>query len=97
MGALTTYFRAVYKQVVLAKFKYFTISINQVTIPGLISSNQEYCSANQPKDLILLGYSGLIIKWQSALDSDFTTPTDILNTTNTLTGTDIGLSTNHLL
>jgi hypothetical protein len=35
----------------------------------------------------------LIIKWQSALDSDFTTPTDILNTTNTLTGTDMGLST----
>ena len=94
MGALTTttYFRAVVQTGSTSlNSNIVTISINQATIPGLISSNQEYCSANQPTDLILLGYSGLIIKWQSALDSDFTTPTDILNTTNTLTGTDMGI------
>ena len=68
-----------------------TIAIDQATIPGLISSNQEFCSATQPKDLNLVDNSGLIIKWQSALNSDFTTPTDIINTTNTLKGIDIGI------
>ena len=94
MGILTatTYFRAVVtiggKTI---NSTIVTIAINKTTIPGVISSNQEFCSASQPADLILSGNYGLVVKWQSALNSDFTTPTDIINTTNTLTGTAIGI------
>lgn len=90
----TTYFRAV---VTIGSktlnSTIVTIAINQATIPGIISSNQEFCSASQPADLILEGNCGSVVKWQSALDSDFTTPIDIENTTNTLSGIAIGTVT----
>jgi hypothetical protein len=93
MGNLTatTYFRAV---VTIAgqtqNSTAATVVINQASIPGLISSNQEICFASQPADLIFLGNCGLVIKWQSSADADFTVPTDIENTTNTLSGATIG-------
>lgn len=89
--SVTTYFRAV---VTIGdktlNSTIVTIAINQATIPGIISSNQEFCSASQPAVLILEGNCGLVVKWQSALDSDFTIPTDIVNTTNTLSQTAMG-------
>ena len=94
IGNLTvlTYFRAVVT--IGGKTIYSTsakIAITQATVPGVVSSSQEFCSASQPNDLFLLGNSGLIIKWQSAINSDFTNPKDIPNTTNTLTGIAIGI------
>lgn len=60
-------------------------------VGGTGSPNQSFCSASTPADLILSGNSGYVIKWQSALTSDFAVATDILNTTNTLSGATIGV------
>ena len=94
VGALnsTTYFRAIVTiENTISYSTTATIAINKETIPLVVSGNQDYCSPTQPEDLVLSGNTATIIKWQSALDAIFTTPTDITNTTNTLTGTDIGI------
>ncbi|WP_366184713.1 ice-binding family protein [Flavobacterium ovatum] len=88
----TTYFRAIVTIGSTTKNSTIaTITIDPATIPLIVSSNQEFCSATQPENLILSGSNGLVIKWQSATDSDFTTPTDIINTTNILNGIEIGI------
>jgi hypothetical protein len=96
MGVITgpTYFRAIVTNAGNTLFtNVVTVSIKQVEdiIPGIISSNQYLCSASQPEDLILSGHSESVIKWQSASDYEFTNPVDIANTTNTLSGADIGI------
>ena len=61
-----------------------------ILVGGTVSSNQAFCSASVPADLILSGYSGGVVKWQSSLTSDFAIATDIYSTETTLTGTSIG-------
>ena len=69
------------------------ITVNPASIGGTVSSDQTICSGTQPSTLTLAGNNGTIIKWQKASDSAFTSPTDITNTTATLTGSAIGTLT----
>jgi trimeric autotransporter adhesin len=94
IGALTsnTYFRAVVQNGICssANSAFILVTIDAVTVGGAVSSNQTICEGSQPADLTLSGQTGSVIKWESSLDAAFTTPTDIIVTTTTLTGATIG-------
>ena len=61
------------------------------SVAGIISANQSICSNSQPASITLLGNSGTI-QWQSSTDN--VTFTNIAGeTTNTLSGTAIGVLT----
>lgn len=62
-----------------------------VLLGGSVSSDQAICSGAQPADLVLTGYTGTVVKWQSAPDASFALPTDIDISAATLSGADIGL------
>ncbi len=59
-------------------------------IGGTVSSNQSICSNAIPNDLVLTGNVGAILKWQKALNSNFTNPIDIAVTSTTLPGASVG-------
>jgi hypothetical protein len=97
IGSLTTntYFRAVIQNGVCATANSASvlISIDAITVGGTVSSDQTICSGTMPADLTLSGHTGSVIKWESSLDAGFTSPTDIIETSATLTGTTIGTLT----
>lgn len=89
----TTYYRAVVQNGILPEeySSYVTVTVSEATVGGLVSSNQTICSNSQPNDITLSGYTGTILKWQSATNADFISPTDIfLSTSATLTGENMG-------
>ncbi len=62
-----------------------TVTVNQVTNGGTASSNQIICSGETPSAITLASSVGSVVKWQSSSDAAFTSPTDITNTSTTLT------------
>lgn len=56
----------------------------------LLSKNQSIASETIPADLVLTGNSSPVIKWQSATNNTFTTPTDILHYSPVLSFSCIG-------
>jgi len=97
IGSLTTntYFRAVVQSGVcsVAYSASVLITIDALTVGGTVSANQTICSGSQPADLTLSGHTGSVIKWEASLDAGFTSPSDILVTSSTLTGATIGALT----
>ncbi len=71
-----------------------TVTVLAPTVGGTIASHQTICSGSQPANLTLSGNTGSVLYWQSSANSSFTTPTNIANTSNTLTGATIGSLTN---
>jgi len=59
-----------------------TITVVPMPIGGSIAGSDTVCSASNGGTLTLSGYSGTIVKWQSATIADFSDATDI-NTTST--------------
>ncbi len=94
IGPLTssTYFRAVVQNGVCSEAYSASvlISIDALTVGGSVSADQTICSGTQPSDLTVSGHTGSVIKWESSLDGVFTSPSDILVTSTTLTGATIG-------
>jgi hypothetical protein len=89
----TTYYRAVVQNGILPEeySSYVTVTVSQTTVGGIVGSNQTICSNSQPNDITLSGFTGTILKWQSASNADFTSPTDIfLSTSAILTGENMG-------
>jgi|GEM_PF-1211126 len=62
----------------------FIISVGQATQGGVVSSDTTVCSVFNSTVLLLNGYQGSIIKWESSEYSDFSVATDIWTTTDTL-------------
>ncbi len=97
IGSLTatTYFRAVVQSgnCSSANSSAATITVSAVSVGGAVASNQAICSGSTPANLTLSGNTGSVVKWQKASDAAFTTPTDIANTSTTLTGATIGALT----
>ena len=97
IGSLTTntYFRAVVQSGVCSVdySSSVLITIDALTVGGTVSADQTICSGSQPADLTLTGHTGSVIKWESSLDSSFSSPTDIFITSTTLTGVTIGALT----
>src|SRR5678815_377722 len=87
-----TWFRAVVQSGVCtaANSASVTITVNPVSVGGSVASAQTICSGNTPANLTLSGQTGSVVKWQKSSDAAFTLPTDIANTTTTLTGASIG-------
>jgi hypothetical protein len=52
----------------------------------VLSANQTIVSGALPDDLVLTGNISPVVKWQSATNSSFTNPTNILQFTTTLSG-----------
>ena len=94
IGSLTanTYLRAVVQSGVCSfdNSSYILVTVDATTVGGTVSSDQTICSGFQPANLTLTGYTGSIIKWESSIDSVFTSPIDIIITSDTLTGSTIG-------
>ncbi len=69
--------------------------VNATSVGGTVSSDQIICSGTQPSSLTLSGNTGNVIKWQSSADAAFTSPTDIIVTSTTLTGAQAGTLTSN--
>ncbi|MEK7199641.1 MAG: PKD-like domain-containing protein, partial [Bacteroidota bacterium] len=90
----TTLFRAVVQNGVCS-FTYVnpvTITVNPISAPGTLTSDAMVCAGSNNGTLTLSGYTGNIIRWESSSDNG-TTWTNIANTTNTLTYTNLTITT----
>ncbi len=63
------------------------------TAPGQVTGGTTVCAPTNSTKLTLTGYTGNIIKWQSSLSSNFSSTTDIANTTDSLTITNLTVKT----
>jgi gliding motility-associated-like protein len=98
MGTLTAnrYYRAVVTNGVCppANSNIISVIVNDLSVSGTASANQEICSGSQPADIVLVGNTGAV-QWQSASNIDFTN--DLVNiagaTNNTLTSAQMGTLT----
>lgn len=71
-----------------------TVTVDALTVPGTLASSQVLCSGTAPSNLVLMGYTGSIIRWEYANDAAFTSGvTPIVNTTDTLTAAQMGAFT----
>lgn len=66
------------------------VTILTPSVGGTLSSNQSVCFGTSADDLQLTGFTGQITHWQIASDAAFTSPVNIGNTTDILTGSEIG-------
>jgi hypothetical protein len=71
------------------------ITVDPTPIGGTLSGSQILCSDTSPSAITLSGYSGTIVRWESADDAAFTVNVaTIANTTDTLTPAQMGAITN---
>lgn len=70
--------------------------VNDLSVGGTVASNQNISSGGNAADINLSGNTGSVIKWQRSTISDFSTFTDVENTTNTVSGASIGAITQTL-
>ncbi|WP_310586643.1 choice-of-anchor Q domain-containing protein, partial [Runella limosa] len=84
IGNLTanTYFRAVVQSGVCSEAvsSSVLITVNPVSVGGVVSSAQTICSGTSPLDVSLSGQTGNVVKWQKSSDANFSTPVDIAST-----------------
>ncbi len=92
---ITTYYRRIVTALAFGSscvFNSNSIAINTVgsAINGTVINNQTICTGTQPANLTLSGSFGTVVRWERSLNAAFTSPTNIANTTTTLTGAAIG-------
>ncbi len=71
-----------------------TVVISSVTIGGSVTGAASVCTGTNSTTLTLSGHTGTVVKWQSSTNN-FSTSTDIVNTTNTFTATNLGANTQY--
>lgn len=92
----TTYYRAVVTSGVCTSVNSLvaTITVDPVSNGGTVNGSGTVCSDSNTAVLTLSGQVGNILKWQSSSVSDFSSGVaDIVNTTNTLTATNVTATT----
>ncbi|MCA0233775.1 MAG: T9SS type A sorting domain-containing protein [Bacteroidetes bacterium] len=91
----TTYYRALIKSGVCSQTlsATATVTVDPVSVGGSISGSTTVCSGTNSTVLTLSGQTGSIQKWQSSLSSDFSSATDISNTTTELTASNLTQTT----
>ena len=67
-----------------------SISVDQASVGGSVSSAQTICAGTSPADLALSNQIGNVVKWQKSNSLNFNTFTDISNTSTALTSATIG-------
>ena len=94
--SVTTYYRAVVINGVCAPANSLsaTITVNAASAGGSISGGTNVCAGTNSTILALGGSVGAVTKWQSSTVSNFSSSvTDIVNTTTSLTATNLGVTT----
>ncbi len=71
-----------------------TVTVDPVSVGGSIAGSATVCTGTNSTTLTLSGYTGTITKWQSSEDN-WSTINDIVNTTITLTATDLTATTKY--
>ncbi len=71
-----------------------TISVDPVSVGGIIAGSTNVCTGTNSTILTLSGYNGSIIKWQKSTDS-WVTSVDISNTIATYTATNLTATTKY--
>jgi hypothetical protein len=66
------------------------VTVLAPSVGGSVAGGLTICAGTQPGNLILSGHTGSIAYWQSSHDIGFTSPENISNTTDVLTGATIG-------
>lgn len=92
----TTYYRAVVKSGICPEVfsDIDTVVIDSATVGGTIAGGAGVCAGTNSTLLTLSGYTGAIIKWQSSTSPTFSNSiTDIVNTSNTYTASNISVPT----
>lgn len=69
-----------------------TVAVSPVSVGGTIAGSATVCPGTNSTTFTLSGYTGSIVKWQSSLDN-FSTVDDIINTTTSLTATNLTSTT----
>jgi len=79
----TTHYRAVIKSGVCSSVNSgtttVTVSADPLTVGGTISGATTVCTGTNSTDLTLSGHTGSILRWESATDNIFTSPSTINN------------------
>ncbi|AZJ34120.1 Ig-like domain-containing protein [Tenacibaculum singaporense] len=92
----TTQYRAVVQSGACAEVRSATatITVDPTSVGGSIAGSTNVCTGTNSTTLTLSGHTGNIIRWESSTDN-FTTDTDIANTTTTLTATNLTATTQY--
>jgi hypothetical protein len=67
-----------------------TMVVSQPSVGGSVASNQNVVSGGNATTVNLTGHTGSVVKWEKSTVSDFSTSTDIANTTTSLSGSSMG-------
>jgi hypothetical protein len=70
-----------------------SVTVDPTSVGGSIAGSATVCTGTNSTTFTLSGHTGTIVKWQSSSDAAFTTPTDIANTTTSLTATNLTTTT----
>jgi len=65
-------------------------TVDPISVGGTVASAQTICIGSSPADLTVSGNVGNVVKWQKSVDLAFSSPTDILVSSTTLSGVTIG-------
>ncbi|MFN7313265.1 MAG: T9SS type A sorting domain-containing protein [Bacteroidota bacterium] len=91
----TTFYRAVVQSgsCTTANSSSASITVNNSSVGGTVSSDQTICSLGSVAALTLSGNIGSVVTWQSASDLAFTSPTNISGTAGLTSFTPTGVAT----
>jgi hypothetical protein len=91
----TTYFRAVVQSGVCAPAfsASASITVTPASAGGSVAGSTMVCAGTNSTNLTLNGQTGSVVRWQSSLNAGFYSPTDISNTTTSLTATNLTQTT----
>lgn len=67
--------------------------VSPVSVGGVVDSNQSVLSGGNAATVNLSGHTGSVTKWQRSTISDFSTSTDVANTTTSVSGASMGAIT----
>lgn len=65
-----------------------SVTVNAATVAGSVAGSTSVCTGTNSTNLSLSGHTGSITKWQFSTDN-FSTATDVANTTTSLTATNL--------
>lgn len=70
--------------------------VSPVSVGGSVASNQNVVSGGNAATVNLSGHTGSVTKWQRSTISDFSTVTDVANTTTSVSGASMGAITESI-
>ncbi|RZK76881.1 MAG: hypothetical protein EOO85_10200, partial [Pedobacter sp.] len=72
-----------------------TVTVSPATVAGTIGGGTTVCTGTNSTVLTLSGHNGSVVRWESSLNNFSTAGTPIINTTTTLTATNLTATTSY--